>query len=124
MTTPDDLLDRLRQIIGRWPETRESVSHGAPTFWGGKKTFAVFALDHHGDGRVAVWCKASRDAQEALVEVDPIAFFVPPYVGPSGWVGIRLDVEPVDWGRVADLLEDGYRMVAPRWAIAQLDAAR
>ena len=88
--------------------------------WGGKKTFATLAENHHGDGRVALWCKSSADAQEMLVRADPEIFFVPPYVGPSGWVGIRLDRD-IDWSLVANLLEEGYRMVAPKRAIALLD---
>ena len=108
-----DPLRRLRAIIAKLPETSERISHGAPTFWGGKRTFASFHVDHHGDGRVAVWCKLPPGAQEALVEADPASFFVPPYVGPSGWVGIRLD-RKLDWEVVAGLLEEGYRMVARR----------
>lgn len=118
-TTPDPL-ERLRKIIAELPETSERLSHGAPTFWGGRKTFATFAEDHHGDGRVAVWCKSDYESQQELVAADPDNFFVPPYVGPSGWVGIRLD-RGIDWGLVGDLLEDGYRMVAPKRALAQLD---
>ena len=115
-----DPLGKLREVIGEWPETEERISHGSPTFWGGKKTFASFHVDHHGDGRVAVWCKATHDSQEGLVALDPETFFVPPYVGPSGWIGIRLDGD-VDWGLVTDLLEEGYRMVAPKRALKQLD---
>lgn len=121
MSPPPDPLARLRAIIEAWPETREKLSHGSPTWWGGRKTFASFADDHHGDGRVAVWVKSSFDEQELLVEADPETFFVPPYVGPSGWVGMRLDRGP-DWEVVEQLLEAGYRLVAPRRAIAVLDA--
>ena len=122
MTAPEDPLERLRRIIGAWPETDERISHGSPTFWGGKKTFASFHIDHHGDGRVAVWCKASHDDQEALVDADPTTFFVPPYVGPSGWVGINLE-DHVDWSIVSEILEEGYRMVAPKRALRLLDEA-
>lgn len=121
-TKKRDPLDRLREIILAWPETDERISHGSPTFWGGKKTFASFHLDHHGDGRIAVWLKLPSGAQEALVESDPEAFFVPPYVGPSGWVGMRLD-RTVDWKLLAGLLEEGYRSVAPKRAIRALDEA-
>lgn len=116
-------LARLRKIISAWPETAERLSHGAPTWWGGKKTFATFHIDHHGDGRVALWCKASFEQQAELVEADPETFFVPAYVGPSGWVGVRLDRD-VDWDVVASLLEEGYRQVAPKRALAALDAER
>ncbi len=114
-------LQRLRKIIGAWPETDERISHGAPTFWGGKKTFASFHVDHHGDGRVAVWCKALAEFQQDLVDADPETFFVPPYVGPSGWVGIRLDRD-VDWQLISEVLEEGYRLVAPKRALTDLDS--
>jgi hypothetical protein len=123
MPPTDDPLGRLRTILEAWPETREKISHGAPTWWGGRKTFATFADNHHGDGRVAVWVKSSFLEQELRVEADPETFFVPPYVGPSGWVGMRLDRDP-DWEAVEQLLEEGYRMVAPKRAIKALDALR
>lgn len=112
-------LDRVRRIIGTWPETSEKLSHGAPR--GGRKTFATLHDDHHGDGRLALWIKSSADAQEDLVAMNPERFFVPPYVGPSGWIGVRLD-RGVDWDAVEALLEAGYRMVAPKRALKQLDA--
>lgn len=115
-----DPLARVREIVGGWPETSEKLSHGMPTWWGGRKTFASLARDHHGDGRLALWIKSTRDAQEALVAMDAETFFVPPYVGPSGWVGMRLDRRP-DWDAVAALLEEGYRAVAPKRALKRLD---
>jgi len=123
-------IDRLREIIAAWPETDERISHGSPTFWGGKKTFASFHENHHGDGRVAVWIKSDADTQEGLVEANPSLFFIPPYVGPSGWLGVRLDGHGragsgghIDWDVIAGLLEDGYRSVAPKRALKQLDDA-
>jgi len=113
-------LAKLRKILAAWPETDERLSHGSPTFWGGKKTFATIADDHHGDGRVAIWAKATFELQSDLVEADPDLFFVPQYVGPSGWVGIRID-RKIDWKVVEEILEQGYRSVAPKRAIAQLD---
>ncbi len=115
-----DPLIELRKIISAWPETDERISHGAPTWWGGRKTFATFHPSHHGDGRVAVWIKFRKEDQQGLVDSDPERFFVPPYVGPSGWIGIDLGGK-VDWGVVAGLLEEGYRMVAPKRALRQLD---
>ncbi len=120
MAEKSDPLERLRAIIAAWPETREKLSHGTPTWWGGRKTFATFTDDHHGDGRIAVWVKSTFDEQELRVEADPETFFVPPYLGPSGWVGMRLDRDP-DWEEVEGLLEEGYRMVAPKRAIKALD---
>ena len=123
MTPTPDPLERLRAIIAAWPETREKLSHGAPTWWGGRKTFATFDDHHHGEDRLAVWVKSSFIEQEVLVEADPETFFVPPYLGPSGWVGMRLDRDP-DWEVVEQLLEAGYRLVAPKRATAVLDARK
>jgi hypothetical protein len=71
-------LDTLRKIIGAWPETDERISHGSPTWWGGKKTFASFHDGHHGDGRVAVWVKATFETQDDLVSANPEVFYEPP----------------------------------------------
>jgi hypothetical protein len=116
-----DPLERLRAIIAAWPETREKLSHGAPTWWGGRRTFATFVDNHHGDGRLAVWVKSTFLEQESRVEADPETFFVPPYVGPSGWVGMRLDRNP-DWETVEELLKDGYRLVVSKRTLAAFDA--
>lgn len=113
-------LGKVRKIIAAWPETDERVSHGSPTWWGGKKTFASFHDNHHGDGRIALWCKSSFEQQADLAETDPENFFIPPYAGPSGWVGLRLDRD-LGWDVIEEILEQGYRMVAPKRALKQLD---
>ena len=116
-----DTLETLRQLCLALPETTERLSHGEPTwFVRGKKTFVMYA-NHHHDDRLAFWCAAPDGAQEALVGSDPERFFVPPYVGHRGWLGVRLDV-PVDWDQIADLVTDAYRVVAPRKLAAELDA--
>ena len=78
------------------------------------------AANHHGGGRPAVWCKAAPGNQEVMVKAAPERFFVPPYVGPSGWVGIWLD-RRADWGELAQLLSDAYRLVAPKRLLRVLD---
>ena len=120
MSISHDLLHRVRAIIEAWPETSEKLSHGAPMWWGGRRTFACFD-DHHVDGRIALWVKSTFSEQELRVEVDAETFFVPPYLGTKGWVGMRLDRDP-DWQTVEQLLEDGYRSVAPKRALTKLDA--
>ncbi len=115
-----DPLERVREIIESLPETSEKLSHGSPTWWGGKKTFATF---HHGgydEGRPAVWIKAPDGAQQALISADPERFYRPKYLGPSGWVALRLQGK-IDWAEVRFLLVQGYRMVAPKRALAVLD---
>ena len=73
----------------------------------------MYSDNHHGDGRIALWCKAPSGAQEILVAADPLHFFVPPYVGTEGWLGIHLD-KGLDWGVVAGLVKDGYLEAAAR----------
>jgi hypothetical protein len=114
-------LERLRRLCLALPETTERLSHGEPTwFVRGKKTFVTYA-DHHHDDRLAFWCAAPAGMQEALVGSDPQRYFVPPYVGHRGWIGVRLDV-PVDWEEIAELVKDAYRVVAPARLVAELDA--
>jgi hypothetical protein len=118
---PKDPLEQLRSLCLALPETTERLSHGEPTwFIRGKKTFVTCA-NHHHDDRLAFWCAAPFGVQGALVEADPKRFFVPPYVGHRGWLGVYLDV-PVDWDEIRDLVEDAYRMVAPKSLAARLDA--
>jgi hypothetical protein len=117
----EDSLERLRAICLALPEATERLSHGEPTwFIRGKKTFVTYA-DHHHDDRLAFWCAAPFGAQDMLVASDPERFFVPPYVGVRGWLGVRLDV-PQDWDLIADLVTDAYREVAPKRLLVALDA--
>lgn len=116
----DDPLERLRAICLALPEATEKEAWGAPTFRVRDKMFAMFLDNHHGDDRVAIWCKAPPEVQGMLVSADARRFFVPPYVGHKGWVGVRLDLD-VDWDEVAGIVEDGYRMSAPKRLIALLD---
>jgi hypothetical protein len=117
----EDPLERLRMLCLALPETTERLSHGEPTwFVRGKKTFVMYA-DHHHNDRLAFWCAAPPGAQDVLVAADPERFFVPPYVGHCGWLGVWLDVQ-VDWEQIAHLVADAYRSVAPRRLVTELDA--
>jgi hypothetical protein len=121
VSTKGQALAKMRKLCLALPETTERPSHGAPTwFIRDKKTFVMFLDDHHGDGRLAIWCAAPAGVQELLVEEEPARFFRPPYVGHRGWLGVRLDVE-VDWDEMAGIVEDAYRMVAPKQLIAKLE---
>ena len=108
-------LARVRKLCLALPEAHEVEAWGEPTFRVKNKMFATIADagNHHGDGRMAVWCKAGPGNQQLMVKAHPERFFVPPYLGPSGWVGIYLDGD-VDWSEVAYLLEDSWRLVAPK----------
>ncbi|MBD0292946.1 MAG: MmcQ/YjbR family DNA-binding protein [Jiangellaceae bacterium] len=115
-----DPLGRLRSICLALPETTERLSHGEPTWFVGNRTFVTYA-NHHHDDVLGFWCAAPEGAQDALSATAPDRYFRPPYVGHRGWLGVRLDV-PVDWDEIADLVEDAYRVVAPKRLVAQLDA--
>jgi hypothetical protein len=104
----------VRSLCLALPETSERLSHGEPTFFiRGKKTFVMFVDNHHGDGRLGIWCAAPDGMQAALVEADPERFFAPPYVGHRGWLGLRLD-RPFDRDELAGIVEDAYLTVAPK----------
>jgi hypothetical protein len=119
--THEDPLAALRERCLRLPEVTERLSHGEPTwFVRGKRTFVTYA-NHHHDDRLAFWCAAPAGAQESLVTMAPERFFVPPYVGQRGWLGVRLDRPPLDWAEIQDLVEVAYRQVASKRLLAQLD---
>lgn len=107
---PKTPIDRLRAICLALPEAVEKEAWGDPTF---RVRDKIFAMEKHGDGRSSLWCKAPPGSQHVLVGVDPERFFVPPYVGPSGWIGVRLDGAP-DWKEVAVLVKRSYRLIAPK----------
>jgi hypothetical protein len=116
----DRVLERIREICLALPETSERLSHGAPTFFvRGKRSFLMVLTNHHGDGRFAIWCAAPDGVQQMLTEADPEKFFVPPYVGHRGWLGVRLD-RGLDWNELAGIAEDAYVEVAPAKLIAQI----
>jgi hypothetical protein len=117
----DGPLDRVRRICGALPETSERPSHGVPAFFvRGKKVFVMFVQDDHYEGRPAIWCPAPPGVQQDLVDTEPERFFVPQYVGRSGWLGVWLDVD-VDWDEIAGIVSESYRSVAPKQLVSQLD---
>lgn len=107
---------RLRAICLALPEAVEQQAWGDPTFRVRQK---IFAMEKRGDGRISVWCKAPPGSQMVLVGADPERFFVPPYVGHKGWIGMRLDDAP-DWREVAEVVRRSYRLIAPRRLAALL----
>jgi hypothetical protein len=109
--------ERLRAISLALPNATEQETWGEPTY---RVRGKIFAMERRGDGRTSCWCKARPGIQAALVESDPARYFIPPYVGHHGWIGVRLDVA-VDWDDVADFIEESYRMTAPKRLVAQLD---
>lgn len=124
MPKPDPLA-RLRALCLALPEAHEVVTWGEPTFRVRNRIFAMFAgaVNHHGGGRDCAWIKAAPGVQEMLVRAAPRRFFVPPYVGPSGWVGVALDGR-APWKEVEGLLRDGWRMTAPKRLVAAVEGTK
>jgi predicted DNA-binding protein (MmcQ/YjbR family) len=117
----DRRLIRLAGICLALPEaTRESYGDHA-SFSVRKKKFVYYLDNHHGDGIVSVCVRTVPRQHEVLLDSDPVRFYLPAYIGPRGWVGLRLDRGAIDWHEVADLVTDSYRLVAPRRLAAQLD---
>lgn len=115
---PDDVLEQLRAICLALPEAFEDGdgSVGSPSF---KVRNKIFAMQHGFAERPSLWCKAQPGVQDILVNANPARFFVPPYVGHHGWIGLWLDGE-MDWDEVADLVDESYRLTAPRRLCAMI----
>jgi hypothetical protein len=110
----DRRLTRVSRICLALPETTREVRGRHAGFLVRKKTFAYFLNDHHGDGIVAVTTKALPGDNVALAAAQPARFYLPAYIGPRGWVALRLDVGEIDWDEVAELIAVSYRLVAPK----------
>lgn len=116
-TTVRERRERLRAICLALPEVTERGEGDHSAFQVRGKNFAYFLNNHHGDGRIALACKAPAGAQEILVGAEPRRFFVPAYLGPRGWIGVRLD-GMVDWDEIGGFVVDAYRMTATKKQIA------
>jgi hypothetical protein len=111
MTTPGGKqIERVRLICLALPETWEKISHGEPTWFVGKKVFAMFSNNHHNDGHIAVTIPAAIGVQEMLIKKSTKKFYRPPYVGVRGWVGI--EVARVSDKELAQHLEEAWRLIA------------
>lgn len=119
----DEYLARVTAICDALPEARFKVSHGAPSWFAGKgRQYCAYRCNAYSDFRPVIWCPAADGVQDELCRTEAARFFAPPYVGPSGWIGMRLDVE-TDWDEVAAVIADAYRHVANQRQRRALDAA-
>jgi len=107
-----DINDAVREVCLSFPEAEEFSAHGSPNFRVRGKTFAMYTVNHHGDGRVSLWLNSPPGAQDVHIAGEPKRFFVPPYVGPRGWLGVHLD-KGLSWKRIAVLVREAYEKVAP-----------
>jgi len=114
-----NITDAVNEICLWFPETEQVMAHGSPDFRVAGKTFATYVINHHGDGHLALWLRSPPGAQSLYVDAEPGYFYVPPYVGPKGWLGVDLD-KGLSWLRVADLVREAYAEVAPKSLTAEL----
>jgi hypothetical protein len=117
----EDTLAMLRSAVAGLPEVSERPSHGGPAwFVRAKKCFVMFLDDHHGDGRLAIWCAAPDGVQADVIEAEPDRFFLPPYVGHRGWLGVLLLGS--EQAELDAIVEEAYRCVAPVTLVRRLDS--
>jgi predicted DNA-binding protein (MmcQ/YjbR family) len=114
-----DIHQAVREVCLSFPESEEYLSHGLPNFRVRGKTFATYSVNHHGDGRVSLWLNVPSGAQHYYTDSEPKYFFIPPYVGPSGWLGVHLD-KGLSWDRIAAIVRQSYEKVVPRTLAASI----
>lgn len=112
--TKDQRLDRVTRICKALPEAGFELTGKHATYQVRKRTFAYYLNDHHGDGIVSVCAKVLPGDNAALIAAQPRKFYMPAYIGPRGWVALRLDIPGVDWNEVSELIRGSYRLVAPQ----------
>ncbi len=114
-----DLPTAVNEVCLWLPGSEMRPAHGSPDYKVAGRSFATFVINHHGDGRVALWLAAAQGAQHRFVRDEPEHYFVPPYVGPRGWLGVHLNTG-LPWAHVARRVREAYEQVAPRKLIAEL----
>lgn len=105
----EECVKRVRRICLGLAESTEKLSHGEPTFFTRKRVFAMCSLNHHADGRFAVFLPAAPGMQAAFLEAAPKKFYYPPYVGVKGWIGVHLDA--VDDEELGDLVTQAWKFI-------------
>ena len=117
-TAKDSRFHRLTEIAKTFPETSCEVLGSHASFKVRKKVFAYFLNDHHGDGIVAIACKVLPGENAGLAAAQPKRYYMPAYIGPRGWVALRLDLAKIDWKEVRELLLGSYLLAAPKKLVA------
>ena len=110
----DPRLTRLTAICQRFPETTRKMHGSHASFRVRKKVFCYFLHDHHGDGIVSVCIRTARGENTEWAAHDPARFYLPAYIGPRGWIAMRLDRGRPDWGEIREFVSESYRLAAPR----------
>jgi len=117
----DPRLARLTALCLALPEAERELLGDHAAFRVRKRVFAYFLNNHHGDGIVSVCCRSAMGENVDRVSRDPYRFYMPAYIGPRGWFGLRLDRGRIDWKEVANVVELSYRLAAPKTLVRRLD---
>lgn len=120
MPKKDAILDQVSRLCLAMPEAVREIHGSHASFLVRKKTFAYFLDNHHGDGILGINCKALPGDNLALIAADPQRFYMPAYIGPRGWVGLRLDQGEIDWDEVSEMLKLSYQLTAPKKLAAMI----
>lgn len=115
-------LRKLASICLRLPGAERASLGDHADFRVRGKVFAYFLNNHHGDGIVSVCCRSQLGENVDRVSRDPDKYYLPAYIGPRGWFGLRLDRGPVNWSEVENVVENSYRLAAPKSLVKALDA--
>ena len=118
----DACLTRLTRICLALPEAARRDCNSHASFLVRQRIFAYFLNDHHSDGIVSVACKVLPGDNTALSSAQPERFYLPAYIGPRGWIALRLDRGDTDWDEVAELVATSYRLTAPKRLSARVPA--
>ncbi|MGP0074415.1 MAG: MmcQ/YjbR family DNA-binding protein [Bryobacteraceae bacterium] len=114
LPSPERCLVRLTEICLALPEATREIKGRHAAFSVRKKTFVYFLNDHHGDGIVSVCARVLPGDNVRLVAANPEKFYLPAYIGPRGWVAMRLDRGDLDWEEVEELVRGSYQAIAPK----------
>ena|SRR5215831_6676687 len=114
-------LERLSAICLGLPGTARENMESHAAFKVGKKVFVYYLNNHHGDGMVGICCKVLPGDNERLIAANPSKFYMPAYIGPRGWVALRLDRPSVDWSEVKELVRGSYEQTAPKKLLRLLE---
>ena len=120
MPNEDLCLKRVSTLCSKLPEVVRELHGSHATFVARKRVFAYFLNNHHNDGIVSIAAKVLPGDNALLVKSDPQRFYLPAYIGPRGWVGLRLDQGKPDWDEVSELLRGSYLLTAPKTLVALL----
>ena len=116
--------DRVRALCEALPHAEHEAQGDHDTYRVRGKVFAYFLDDHHGDGIVSVCVKSQLGENEDRARLDPERFYLPAYIGSRGWFGMRLDRGRVAWREVEEIVEQSYRLTAPKSLLKRLDAVK